>query len=83
MALFFLEYDLRKTRDYSRLTDELAKFGALRILQSSWCFRRFNTTPEVLRDHFRYFIDNDDGLSISEVEKWATYGTLSNPNKLA
>jgi hypothetical protein len=82
MALFFLDYDLRKVRDYSRLTDELTKFGARRILQSSWCLARINTTSTALRDYFRQFIDADDGLCVSEVKDWATYGTLSTPDKL-
>lgn len=44
MALYFLEYDLRKQRDYKKLYDELAKFGAVRILKSLWCFNREQTT---------------------------------------
>lgn len=83
MALYFLEYDLRKDKNYKALTDELSSFGAIRILKSLWCFKRINTSPSSLRDHFRKFIDSDDGIIVSEVGDWASYGTDSNPNKLA
>lgn len=80
MALFFLDYDLRKQRNYQPLYDELASFGAVRILESSWCFNRFNTTASGLRDHFMQFIDADDGLWVAQVTDWATYKTLKSPN---
>ena len=83
MALFFVGYDLRKQRDYTKLSYELKKFGAIRILQSSWCFKRAGVTSTGLRDYFKQFIDVDDGLCVSEVTAWATSGTLSNPSKLA
>lgn len=62
MPLFFLEYDLRNRRDYQPLYDELDRYGAVRILESLWCFKRFQTTAAGLRDHFKQYIDNDDGL---------------------
>jgi hypothetical protein len=83
MALYFLEYDLRKQRDYKKLYDELVNFGAIRILKSLWCFKRVNTTSKNLRDHFCQFIDKDDGLIVAEVTDWASINTDSNPNKLA
>jgi len=79
MALFFLEYDLRKQVDYQRLYDELKNFNAIRILDSLWCFNRTNINCKALRDHFQQFIDTDDGLVVSEVADWATWTTLSNP----
>ena len=82
MALYFLEYDLRKQRDYKKLTDELVNFGAVRILKSLWCFKRVNTTSEKLRNHFMQFVDKDDGLIVAEVNDWASINTDSNPNKL-
>ena len=82
MALFFLEYDLRKQRDYQKLYDELAKFDAVRILESLWCFNRVNTNCENLRDHFLSFIDSNDGIIISEVTDWACKGVLASPKQL-
>ncbi|MDP1676973.1 MAG: hypothetical protein Q8L88_08905 [Bacteroidota bacterium] len=82
MALYFLEYDLRKQRDYQKLYDEMKKFNAVRILESLWCFNRVNTDSKSLRDYFRQFIDSDDGLIVSEVNDWATVNTLGAPNQL-
>lgn len=79
MALYFLDYDLRKQRNYQLLYDELKKFEAVRILESSWSFNRVNTTCSGLRDYFRQFIDTDDGLSVVEVTDWATWRTLGTP----
>jgi len=82
MALYFLEYDLRKQRDYQKLLDELSRFNGIRILKSLWCFNRANTNCANLRDYFQQFIDGDDGLVVSEVSDWATLKTLGNPNQL-
>jgi hypothetical protein len=83
VTLFFLDYDLRKARNYQPLYDELKRFGAVRVLESSWCFKRFNTTASGLRDHFKQFIDSDDGLSVVEATDWATYNAKGTPKDLA
>jgi hypothetical protein len=84
MALYFLSYDLRKQRNYQTLYDELKKFQAVRFLESDWAFKRINTTAAGLRDHFRQFIDADDGLMVSEIANasWAGWKLLGDPNKL-
>jgi hypothetical protein len=82
--LFTLEYDLRSpVRNYQPLYDELARFRAVRILESLWAFQRFDTSAEGLRNHFMRFIDSDDGLIVCQVSEWATYNTLDTPQKLA
>lgn len=89
MALYFITYDLRGERDYKTLYEELSKFGALRMFESSWCFTRYNTTARNLRDYFKQFVDNNDGLVISQIaenesfiHQWAGYNMLNNPNNL-
>jgi hypothetical protein len=82
MALYFMEYDLRKQKNYQALYDELARFKAIRVLESLWCFNRFETNAGGLRDHFRQFIDSDDGIIVSEVSDWASFGVQGDPNKL-
>lgn len=82
MALFFIDYDLRKARDYQPLYDELARLKAVRVLESCWCFKRVNTTCKALREHFRKFVDADDGLSVVEVTDWATWNAVRTPNDL-
>lgn len=82
MALYFISYDLRKGRDYQKLYDALKNFGAIQILESTWCFRRANTSVARLRDYFKQFIDSDDGLLVDESTNWATYNTNGTPNDL-
>lgn len=83
MSLYFLTYDLRKSRNYQTLYDELKDFGAVRILESTWCFNRVNTSATGLRDYFRKSIDSDDGIIVSEVSDWASYKTDGTPNDLS
>jgi hypothetical protein len=52
MPLYLLSYDLRKQRNYQPLWDEFARFKAVRVLKSVWCFNRINTTSSGLRNHF-------------------------------
>ncbi|ASC57169.1 hypothetical protein K1B30_004700 [Vibrio parahaemolyticus] len=82
MALYFLTYDLRKSKNYDSLYKELDNFSAVRILDSTWCFKRINTSAKGLRDHFKKFIDSDDGLIVSEVNSWASIKTDGTPNDL-
>lgn len=82
MALYFLEYDLRKQRDYKTLYDELTRFNAVRILESLWCFNRINTNATGLRDYFRKLIDSDDGIMVSEVSDWACFKAKGMPSDL-
>jgi CRISPR associated protein Cas2 len=81
MALFFLSYDLRKGRDYQKMYDELAKYKAVRVLESLWCFNSASTAA-TLRDHFKGFIDSDDGLAIIEISDWATWNANGTPQDL-
>jgi hypothetical protein len=88
MALFFLSYDLRNKRDYQPLYDELEKFNAVRVLESCWCFKSIKANAISLRDHFKNFVDGDDGLLISQVAEadgtyqWASCNLDGSPNKL-
>lgn len=77
MALYFLTYDLRKSRNYQPLYDELENFGAVRILESTWCFKRMNTSAKGLRGalysicRYRRWINRfrSDGLGLSQ-NRW-------------
>lgn len=57
-------------------------FNAVRVLESTWCFRRLNTSASGLRDHFKKFVDADDGVMISEVSSWASSKTDGTPKDL-
>jgi hypothetical protein len=82
MALYFVEYELRNERNYLKITQELESFGAVRILNSYWCFKKINTTAKGLRDHFKQFIDKDDAIMVTEVTDWAGKGLKNSPNDL-
>ena len=82
MALYFLTYDLRARRDYQKLYDELSRFRAVQVLESTWCFKRANTSTKGLRDHFKQFIDSDDGLLVDESSSWASFKTKGTPKDL-
>jgi hypothetical protein len=82
MALYFLTYDLRNNRDYQKLYDELKKFNAVAVLESTWCFNRINTSASNLRDYFKNFIDSDDAILINESNEWATLNVNSSPSDL-
>ena len=83
MALYFLSYDLRNEKDYQTLYDELEKYKAVRMLKSDWCFKYPEKDASVkLRDHFKSFIDKDDGIIVSEVIGWASFNAENSPNNL-
>jgi len=65
-----------------KLYDELKIYNAVRVLKSTWCFNRLNTTAGGLRDYFKKFIDTDDGLLVDESSNWGTYNTEGTPNDL-
>lgn len=83
MALYFVSYDLVKTKDYEKLINELKRYDARRMLESYWCFKRTNSgESKMFREHFQKFIDSDDRLVVCEVTNWSGYRMLDNPNNL-
>ena len=83
MKLFIISYDLRNQRDYQKLHDELNRFKAKPVLESTWCLNLADSnTAKIVRDHFKQFIDSDDALMVSEVNNWASYNAKNTPNDL-
>ncbi|HII4313820.1 hypothetical protein QYZ44_17090 [Vibrio parahaemolyticus] len=82
MAQYFLSYDLVDNRDYSRINKALESFNAIRVLESVWCFNRFDTDAEKLRNYFGRYIDSDDRLLVIESNDWAGRRLLKSPNDL-
>jgi|GEM_PF-571961 len=84
LKLYFIGYDLRKDRDYKKLTDELERMGAKRILLSDWHYSQFGTNCTQIRDHLIEFLDEDDRLVVSQIggiePDWATFNAKSTPN---
>ena len=82
MALYFVNYDLRKQRDYEILYAELEVFNGKRLLESVWCLKKNGTSVQELLDHFKNFIDANDGLAVSKCEDWSAWNELANPDDL-
>lgn len=80
--LYFIDYDLRRERDYQKLYDELNRLKAVQVLESCWCLKIDGVSAVKLREHFKQFIDANDGLMVSEVTDWAAYYVNGNPNQL-
>ncbi|MDL2141766.1 hypothetical protein QQY79_04485 [Flavobacterium tructae] len=81
-VLYFLSYDLIKTKDYQKIYDELAKFKAKRVLESVWCFKYEESKSGELRDYFAKFIDADDRLLVIQSNGWGSRNLLFDPNKI-
>jgi len=81
MALYFIEYDLRKERDYQKLYEELKNFKAIQVLESSYCFKRYDTNAKSLREHFLNFVDSDDRLIVLQVKHFAGFNLINTPYK--
>lgn len=72
MKVFFVDYDLRGDRDYQTLYDELNRLHGIRVLESLWSLKlNDNTNCESVREHLLKYIDNDDGIIVSEVKAYA------------
>lgn len=72
MKVFFVNYDLRKQRNYQPLYDELNRLNGIRVLESLWSLKLSDSNTSVsVRDHLKQFIDGDDGIIVSEVTSYA------------
>ena len=81
-----ISYDLLNPgRDYYTLYEELKSFNAERVLESQWVFKRFNINAASLRDYFKQFIDSNDRLLITALDRydWASWNLLFDINELS
>lgn len=81
MALFFVNYDLIKQKDYQKLWDRLAQYRAQKVLLSTWAISG-NYTATGLRDDLQTYIDSDDRLLVDQCTTWAGRNLLVDLNKL-
>jgi CRISPR associated protein Cas2 family len=82
MALFFVNYDLVKRKDYQTLWDRLEQWGAQRVLLSTWAIKRDNVTAAQIRDDLCKYIDNDDRLLVDQSTTWAGFNLMIDLNQL-
>lgn len=82
MKVFCISYDLRKSRDYQRIQEELNRLGGIQVLESVWTVKLGdNVTSVSLRDSLQKFIDSDDGLFVAQISSWATVKPNNTPHK--
>ncbi len=67
--LYMISYDLMNPgQDYSKITEELERLGASKILYSQWVARLTNTSASKLRDYLFGFMDKNDRLFVCCLE---------------
>jgi hypothetical protein len=81
MALFFVNYDLIKQKDYQKLWDRLGQYGGKRVLLSTWAIKG-DYTAAGLRDDLKRYVDNDDRLLVDQSFTWASWNALIDLNTL-
>jgi hypothetical protein len=75
MALYLISYDLRKARNYQPVYDQLAKWGAVRVLESLWLTCVALAANQV-RDVLGALVDADDGVIVIELKAGSTWSGL-------
>jgi hypothetical protein len=63
MACFAVKYQLNEAKDYPPLWEEMTRLGGHKVLRSFY-FLDLNTTAEILRNHLKNFIDDDDAVVV-------------------
>ena len=84
MKVFFVDYDLRGERDYETLHAELESLGGIKVLKSLWSLKLNDEVDcKTLRDHLLEFMDEDDGLIVSQVVAYAYSHVDNAPHKFS
>ncbi|MBA1146666.1 hypothetical protein H0Z60_06300 [Ectothiorhodospiraceae bacterium WFHF3C12] len=76
MAVYQIDYDLRKQRNYQALYDRLKSYSAwCRPLESTWVIETTQTASQV-RDYLKGAIDPDDGILVTRLSGEAAWANL-------
>lgn len=75
MAVYQINYDLRKQKDYSSLIEHIKSYGTwCHPLESAWIIVTNQSAVQV-RDHLKTVMDSDDGLLVTRLQwEWAGTG---------
>ena len=77
MAVYQINYDLRKQKDYSSLIERIKSCGAwCHPLESTWIVVT-NKTAIQIRDYLNVVMDNDDGLLVTRLQGEAAWYGLT------
>lgn len=78
MALYQINYDLRKQRNYEALYQRIKRYGTwCRPLESVWVIKTTESAAQV-RDYLRGAMDADDGLLVTALAGEAAWVNLDN-----
>ena len=81
MALYVVSYDLRHVKTYEDLIARLQECGFVNPLNSLW----LGSSPAnalAVRNDFRTFMDNDDGLVVIEIKPGSDWA-IDQPDNFA
>jgi hypothetical protein len=74
MALFLIAYDLDKPKqNYEILHEQLKKWGAIHVLESTWVVTKDSTAAKIGNDLLTEALDDDDRLVVVEVKDGGSY----------
>lgn len=78
MRVYQINYDLRRSRDYTSLFKKIESYGAwARPLESCWIIATTQTASQI-RDTLVSAIDSDDGLLVTRLSGEAAWRCLNN-----
>lgn len=69
MSIYIIAYDIKNNSgsfDYDKLISNLEENGCHRIQYSTW-LGNFSNSAKQVHDHFKEFLDSDDGLAVMEI----------------
>lgn len=77
MAVYQIDYDLRKQRNYEALHERLKSYPQwCKALESTWVISTNQTVMQV-RDYLIAVMDGDDGLLVTRLQGEAAWAGLS------
>lgn len=77
MAVYQIDYDLRKQRNYQDLYDRLKRYPSwCRPLESTWVIGTTQTAVQI-RDYLKGAMDPDDGILVTKLTGEAAWANLS------
>ena len=68
MAYFAVSYQLNNKKDYQSLWDEMDRLEGHKVMRSFYFLDVDLNTANELRDHLKGFIDDDDMVTVVELE---------------
>lgn len=75
MTAYLISYDLHRVRNYEKLYQLMASWGAERLTESLWLAKLVGPAP-VVRDIVAASLDNDDTVAVVQLQQGADWATM-------